>query len=178
MDCSVASRRCIVTVLAVLAVLVSAGCGGNTASTGSTTSAASHKTPAVATSAAAKSRDGARLIARADAICRRLNSQVIASGGPHTAEEIVRLVPKNAALERMANADLQRLGPPPALGRGWRAFLSFRRKLVTELDALVAAKRRNDARAAQIATTAKGILHGLMGSTATHLGVRDCAHIG
>jgi hypothetical protein len=177
MDSLGASRRCIVTAVAVLAVHVSTGCGGSTASTGSPTSVASHKTFA-RTASVVKSRDGTRLIARADAICKRLNSQVIASGGLHTAEEIVRVAPKNAALERMASADLQKLASPPPLRAEWRAFLSFRRELAAELDALVAAKRRHDARAAQIAATAKKILHSLMRGTATHLGMRDCAHIG
>jgi len=144
------------------AVLALAGCGGSSG------------TPvAGVVSTAAK----ARLLASADAICRRLNSSLDISGSTKS-EVIAAAASKNAGLELAALAQLEALSPPAALAGRWRRILAYRRTLAHELPTLAQYETGNDTEALQTLIATKLRLHRDLHIEALRFGLSDCAEVG
>ena len=119
--------------LALVAVtFAAAGCGGSSKTTTATaTTASSTTTPDTTTStsvAVVKLASGrpltrAQWLARGDAICARLNSQLGANTVKST-KEFARALPVAAAYERAELARLVKLVPPPSMATDWQQFLT------------------------------------------------------
>jgi hypothetical protein len=90
--------------LALMAmVLPASGCGGGGKSATTTTRT--------------------ELIAKADAICGRLNAR-LASSPIKSVADFARIVPRLAAYERAAFAELGRLLPPASMASDWRQIVA------------------------------------------------------
>lgn len=121
----------------------------------------------------------ARLIARADAICRQLNTEIIATKLANlSAREIARGVPRNAALEQRALTELSKLRPPASIARSWRQVIAYRTTLMEELVKLGRDAKANDAAGIQTLTASKKRVHGELSTTARRAGFKDCSQVG
>lgn len=93
------SRRCPAAFGLVAIVFAASGCGGSTGST--------------------KPLTRSELIARADAICRRINAQ-LNTIGIKSGKDYARL----GAYEQAAVAEMRRLTPPTSMASGWEQVVS------------------------------------------------------
>ncbi len=162
---------CAVTIL-TLAVF-GVGCGGS----GTRTSASSG--PNRSTDAAAGVGEGGllrlQLIAAADTICRRLTRETLDEHPKDTSlAEIRRLVPRNARLQNVALAELEKLTAPPSLAREWGEIIRYRRRLADELRKLGAAAERQDSSTVAALAPEKQRVHQLLLSAASRMGFRYC----
>jgi hypothetical protein len=173
MDCSngtrLVSRRRSASLGAVV-VLALAGCGG----VGTT-----KLTRSVTTAPRSSSASGAaRLIAKADAICRQVNHELAA--GPQRLEgpQIAVTALHNAALERRAVAELSRLTPPGALARDWRQIIAYRQSLAEALAKLGHYAKANDVQRMLALSTSKKQAHQKLSKLASRAGFKDCSRVG
>jgi hypothetical protein len=123
--------------LALLAAsLAVGGCGGGSSSS---------RVASSSSSAASLSR--AQLVARADAICARVNAEV-AGLRPKVASplEFAVVVPRSAVFQQRAVRELSALTPPPAIAVAWRQLVAYRRELADGLVALAGQRKGGDAR--------------------------------
>lgn len=150
----------------VAAALAAGGCGG-----GSSDARSAGPLP-----------DGSprsQLIARADAICRRLNAQIKANKQSSLRlNEIARFAPRNAALEATALKELSKLTPPASIARDWHQVIAYRRTLMEELVKLGRYAKANNARAIHKLAASKKRVHQKLLATATRNGFKDCPQIG
>lgn len=161
--------------LAILGVSLLSGCGAGSSAGRATSADRSGPSSGL----------GALLIARADAICARLNTEILARENtvPAASEgellrEIERVVPGTAALERKAAADLASLAVPPTLAGTWQRIISYRQMLAAELDALVTAAKHDDTAAIAALKRSKKRAHGLLRQIASQSGFKDCGEVG
>jgi hypothetical protein len=171
MDSSGRARTCIAVVLALAVALVVTACGGG----GSPT--ASSRAPTPVAEAPPRSAGSTPLVQAADAICRRLNAEILIPADARDLPKSVSVVPHNEALELRAVSELGKLTPAPALAHEWARFLARRRTLATQLGALAADVRRGDASAERALIAAKKGAHGAMRAIATRMGLSDCSRI-
>jgi hypothetical protein len=177
------ARAHLTTALAfAIGVFAIAGCGGG--ASGSSASHGSASTTSVGASTGGSTIHGAplsagELLIRADAICRRLNTELAATKGKGvSARQIVLSVPRNIALESGSLEELAKLVPPSSRVRGWRRLLAERTKLAEELTLLLKAAKRNDAAAMTTLITSKKRSHAALLKIATSLGFKDCSTVG
>jgi len=167
--------------------LVLLGCGGSsdpssrrrTASTGSATSSRAtvpKAAPSVA-KAASKADERAQFIARADAICARVNRELSAvkKKGP---KPILRVVPGNIVIERGALGELRALAAPASTATAWQQILDLRRIALQELLALVRATRHQQASSITKLIFSKKATHGKLLAAGQSSGFKDCARLG
>jgi hypothetical protein len=150
------------------------GCGGGSAATTAASTAAS--TDASTTPG---SRPESGFIAKADAICARLNSQI--SGrepSKITMSEIARLSLAHATLEQKALNELTRLVPPSSLAGDWKRIIAYRRTLIDELIKFAQYAKANDTRAVQTLSVSKEQVHRKLTATAKRAGFTACARVG
>jgi len=143
---------------------------------GATTAAGSGEkaSPAVAasatgTSAAVAPKAQPQMIRAAEAVCRRLNTEIapVASSKPPSPAELGAQLLRTAARERRALAELASLTPPATLVRAWHKVLASRGSLATEL---VMRRPR--------AFRLKKRAHYALRSLASGAGFVDCAQLG
>jgi hypothetical protein len=171
------------TIAALAAVsLLLAACGSS--SSGSVASGASSSkstTPAKSAPAHSTKSPAAeqKLIARADAICRKLNFEIATTPARSgSRKELLHVVPKNEASEREALAELSELTPTAKIASSWRQMLAVRRAAVTELTALIRAAKDNDRQASNALIVSKKRLHAKLKEVAKRAGLMDCASLG
>jgi hypothetical protein len=162
------ARRNAISALALVACLATiAGCGG-----GSSTSGTQAKTTATIPSTPAN----AQFIGQADSICRRLNTELAAvQPKSKTLAEILRVVPRNLALERTGLTELEKLAPPSSLEDNWRQMLGYRRTLAAELAQFVSIAKQNDIAALKALGAKKERVHASLDKTGKASGFKDCA---
>ena len=97
------SRRRLPALSLTVAVLMVSGCGGSTGSSAALTRS--------------------ELIARGDAICRRINAKIRATK-VSTAQDYARVAPPLAAYEQTAVIEMRKLTPPASIANGWRQIVS------------------------------------------------------
>jgi hypothetical protein len=97
------SRRHLAALALVATTLAASGCGGSAGSSGSLTRS--------------------ELIARGDAICRRINAKLRATTVT-SARDYARLAPPLAAYEQAAVAEMRKLTPPASMANGWNQVVS------------------------------------------------------
>lgn len=98
-------------------VLVAAGCGGSSSTSSSTS------TPVPVNPASGQPLTAAALIAKADAICARVN-ELRGTTTVSTPESMAQLLPTLAANEQKALTELRSLTPPTAIANDWRQVLA------------------------------------------------------
>jgi len=157
----------------LVCLLVLAGCGGGAKKSSSNT------TGGLATAARPTAPDSSsrgQLIARAEVICRQLNT-ALSTNAPasQTVAEIVRKGPARAALEQRAVRELRRLTPTASIAGAWRRVLGYRRTLANELAQLVGYARRNDLAGIKSLAVSKQHAHRALYQVATHAGFKACA---
>ncbi|HEY2142002.1 MAG TPA: hypothetical protein VGG98_08080 [Solirubrobacteraceae bacterium] len=119
------------------------------------------------------------MIARADAICRRLNAELAASKpASQGVHEIARVAPRRAALEQAAVSELSKLMPPAKIAREWQRVVAYRRTLAQELVKAAQFARANDIAAIRSLATSKARGHKELNAIAIRAGFTDCARIG
>jgi hypothetical protein len=114
-------------------------------------------------------------IARADAICRGLDSRLAAvKPASLRVPEIARFAPPRAALEKTAVTELSRLTPPRSIARDWRLMITYRRTLAEELAKLGQNAKVGDARGIQALAVSKKRVHQKLFTVATREGFKYC----
>jgi hypothetical protein len=157
-----------VTIALFAVALLTVGCGSGGGSGSSSEPVAS-----------GSSSSSSQLIAKADAICRRLNTELarLESKGLSTSE-IAGAVPAHVTLERAALQELSKLTPPAALAGDWRQVIADRQTLAEELVELGRVARTNDAARIRALAVSKKRTHGALHATATRAGFKDCSQVG
>jgi len=164
------------TAAAAVIALVLAGCGSS-GRAGAPAATAIRSTP-TKSGASNESAGPSRLIARADAVCRQVNRQLIAAPASLDASQIARDAPRNAALERRAVAQLRKLTPPASLARDWRQILAYRQTLAGQLVELAKYVKALDVRHVQALAASKKQTHRKLAGLAIRDGFKDCANVG
>lgn len=160
------SRVCAFAAAAVVVSLAAAGCGG------------SGQAQRASRSPSGDSAAAAELIAGADAICKRLDTELAAATPTHLdIKEIARSAPGNAALERIAVSELARLTAPPSLARDWSQILALRRTLADELASLGRYAKANDVEAVATLGASKKRVHERLFKLATRDGFHYCSQV-
>jgi len=178
------------TQLAALALaattLAASGCGGSSKTTSTTTAA---NTSAPATTAAApttstasvenKSTSGkpltqAELIAKADAICARVNAKrsTIAIS---TAQQYATLVPQLASYEQAAVAELAALVPPASMANDWNLIVAGSRQLADNTTKLGEDAKAEDFSSLHTLVASNEKTQAQLTATAKRAGFKDCA---
>lgn len=115
------------------------------------------------------------MVVRADAICRRLNTQIEANKQASlSATEIARFAPRNAALEKTALKELSKLKPPASIARDWRQVIAYRRTLMEELAKLGRYAKANNTQAIHKLSESKKRVHQKLLTIAKRDGFKDC----
>lgn len=120
-----------------------------------------------------------QLIARADAICRGLDTK-LATVNPASLSmhEIARFAPPRAVLERTAVAELSKLMPPASITRDWRQVIAYRSTLTNELFKLGSDAKANDAAGIRALAVSKKLVHQKLLTVATRDGFKYCSRVG
>jgi hypothetical protein len=119
------------------------------------------------------------VVAKADAICRRLNTQIQASKQTSLSpKEIARFAPRNAALEKAALKRLSKLKPPTLIKHDWRQVMAYRRTLMEQLVKLGKYAKVNNSRAIKALTKSKKQVHLALLTIGTLDGFKDCTRTG
>jgi hypothetical protein len=118
-------------------------------------------------------------IAKADAICRGLNTKLAGEKAKSSsAKEYVRVITRNVVLEREGFSELEKLAPPVTLLRDWRLMQSYRHRLLGELEALLAEAKAGRLKEAKPLLDSKRQLHKQLHETGVGSGFKDCAEVG
>jgi len=118
----------------------------------------------------------AALIAKADAICKRLDAHLIAAPPGHLdLSAIARSAPHNAELERHVVASLSKLIPPVTMTHDWAQIIAYRRTLTEELLKLGRAAKAGDRAAVEALGASKKRVHEGLYALATRDGFKSCA---
>src|SRR5882757_3356676 len=133
--------------LLVCAGLLLGGCGGKSrtmvSATSTTTSSAHATSGASATPRTAVVATRAELIAQADPVCRKANTELAATSRGKTTAALAAGVVKNETIERRAGRELGALKPPKALAPAYRRMLFIRTSLANRLGELAAIVERS-----------------------------------
>jgi hypothetical protein len=167
----------------VAIALWTAGCGSSKTGSSSATSTAAQSTNA-STSAAtstsvADSGVRSQLIARADAICKQLNTTLRASKTiVSTRQQIVSVSARRVAIEQAALARLRKLTPPASMAQDYQGLLNARQTVVEDIKKLgeAAAAHNNTAQRPIYASSA--IVTRQMAVTAKRDGFKYCGELG
>jgi hypothetical protein len=173
-------------VLAALA-LAAGGCGGGSGSAAADRSGASDNSRSTTTTASAgrtsatpsDAQAKARLVAQADTICKRVNTEIEAVVPKNQSrKEVLRVVPRNVGIEQRGLRELEKLTPPASFAADWRKMLGYRRVLAEELAGFVADEKRGDEAAAKARFTVKERTHVTLETTGRSSGFKHCGSVG
>jgi hypothetical protein len=129
--------------------------------------------------AASESPAQSKFIAEADAICSRLNSEIVVKEAPGlNLREIARLSLPHAILEQKALRELSKLTPPPSHAHGWQQIVAYRRTLAEELLQFAHYAKANDAAAVQALGVSKERVHRELLALAGREGFSACSVVG
>jgi hypothetical protein len=157
----------------ILAILALSACGGSSGAVQSTASIAG------ASQSAASSPAVAGAIVRADAICRRLNTELTAKRPKSVSvKEIESISPRNATLEQKAVNELAKLSAPTVIVREWRQVIAYRRSLAGALIALTGAARAGDTARIKKLGQAKASVRKKLLEVGKHIGFTSCQELG
>jgi hypothetical protein len=145
------------------AAFAAGGCGGG-----------SGKAAAVSPPPSGGPLSQAQLVAKADAICARVDTEIsdVKPVAPGPAE-IAVVAPRSAALQRSAVAELSRLTPPPAVAPAWQRLIAYRRTLAEGLAKLASYAKQGDPRGVQAAGAALRLPRTLLASV-RRAGLQRC----
>jgi hypothetical protein len=165
------------------AALATSGCGGSSKPSSGTTSSAQTASstvtqPAGHTEPSARTEPltRAELIAQADVICRRVN-QTRASITIKKKGEFVTVLPRLAAYERAAVAEMRKLTPPASMAKSWSQIIAGAQTVAEVTGAGTEHAKNGTLNDTQslAARAAKGMQQML--AAATREGFKDCAQL-
>jgi hypothetical protein len=165
---------------AVVVAILILGCGS--ARKGNESTRAGVTTAPITTSAATSRAShnltrSFRFIHTADAVCRRLNSELVL----HRKTPKVSLVAstlRNAAVERRVVEQLSRLTPPAWMARDWQEMNADKRVLAQDLVRFAEYVRKHDARSRRALALSKLRMHKRLLRLASGDGFTACAQVG
>jgi hypothetical protein len=167
-------RNRLSAVVLVAATLAAGGCGD-----GSSQTPASGATRSSGSLPSGGPLSRSELIARADAICLRLNNELAATAAKSVGmREIARVSPRHAALEQTAVMELSKLTPPASIARDWRQIVAYRQTLAEELALLGRYAKVKNARSVRALAVSKKHLHRQLTTVATRDGFKRCSRLG
>ena len=118
-------------------------------------------------------------VARADAICQRLNTEIAKVKAKSTSlSEIERLAPGHAALELSAATELATLSPPAVLAGQWRQLVAYRRTLAQELQLLATVAKAKDLARVKALAVSKLSVHKKLFAVGNQAGFKYCSQVG
>jgi len=115
------------------------------------------------------------LIAKGDAICKRVSGAIKSAGPTSTAADVAKLAPKVHGIEQQGVNDLRKLKPPSSLASDWSLFLSKVQVLTDDATKIGIAAKSNDQNAAQTIAAEASSASTAVTRTASKLGFTDCA---
>jgi hypothetical protein len=118
------------------------------------------------------------VIARADAICKRLNTEFAESRPIRTMADIARSVPHRAAVELRVVEELSALAVPAGRIQGLKRIIAYRKALAQELAELGMRAKRDDSAAVQTLGKSKARLHKKLREAARAAGFTECGSTG
>jgi hypothetical protein len=163
------------TRLAALALaattLAASGCGG-------TTKSSSQAAPPAQAESHTQTGPLTRteLIAKADAICSRVNAQ-LASTAIRSTHDYARLLPQVAAYEQTELAELGKLTPPASMASDWQQILASTRTLAGDTAKIAEYAKSNNLKAARALLTTATTAQQQMLATAKRNGFKDCSRL-
>jgi hypothetical protein len=161
------------SLLLAAGALALGGCGG------ASSSARSSEGFTSASPASGSSLSRSAFIARADAICKRLNAEMAKVKAKSTSlPEITRVAPVHAALEQGAVSELGQLVPPSSIAREWQQIVAYRRTLAAELVKLGKDAKAKDSAGVKALTASKRSVHKQLLAAGAQAGFKDCPQVG
>jgi len=127
-----------------------------------------------------------RFIAQADAICKRVLTQigkrVLTQSEQQkltntTLAKVARLTRERVAIESQGVRDLSQLQPPTKFATRWRQMLGYMRALALELDRLGSAAQAKDRKTLRALVPSKIRLHAQLRAVAKRAGFTDCQEV-
>jgi hypothetical protein len=162
------TRRLSLIFVAVSVIAALAGCGGGTKQVTATSSRSTGDAVSPP-----------QLIARADAICQRLNVQFAAHKPASQAiAEIARVAPRRAIAEQRVVTELSDLTVPASVARAWRAIIADRRGLAAQLAQIGRDASNGNAAGVRALSASKERLHNDLQATAERAGFTSCSQVG
>ncbi len=166
--------------LLLATVLAMTGCGGSSKDTPTTSAAASaaNSTPAT-TPTVTRDTSPSSMIATAETICRRLNTEVAThSTTIKSLTAIARTADHLAHLEQSALGELAKLKAPATLSHEWQLIIADRQKLANNLiDLSRDAQHKEITKFDSIGASNNTIEHELL-ATGKRAGLNYCSHVG
>ena len=117
----------------------------------------------------------ADFVQKANAICKRVNDQLAATGKVTSAADVQRVGPGVIAAERRGLSDLRALKPPADLAADWNRLLGDLSQLTTDAGKLLSAAKANDTAGAQTVAAASQQTQNEITALAGRDGLADCA---
>jgi hypothetical protein len=173
-------RTSIATLAATGAVLAAAGCGGSSksSSAGTGNGTASNSTTAADTTPKPTGPQLSRtqLIAKADAVCARVNKKrnSVSLSSP---ESYMTLLSPFAAYEKNAMAELARLNPPSSLKNNWEKFVRGDESVANTTSKLAQYAAEGNIKITQSLVIALNQTERQVTATAKHAGFVACASL-
>jgi hypothetical protein len=165
-----------------LACLLGAGCGGKSSGAAGDAKATSPATTTAAGnggSSAAATDANRQFIVKADAACRRVNSELRKSKAKGSKPaQLAALVVANETIERNGVKKLSKLTAPAPLAEPWKMVLIYREELANELARLARAVRRHDTAPFAHLQKAKKEIRAKLAAEGKKFGFKDCARTG
>jgi uncharacterized protein YcfL len=150
-----ASKHRSACALLLTAALLIGGCGSSTSNSGSSTQ---------------------QLIAKADAICKRVNARVAAANSKiNNPQDFARIAPEIANYEQQALIQMRGLKAPSSLAQDWQLILSSAQKLAQNTATLSQYIKTNKLRSAPRLVTESKRLQQEMLLTAKRDGFKECS---
>jgi hypothetical protein len=120
-----------------------------------------------------------QLIAKADSICKRVNDQLKSSNNTiKSKNDIARIVPRIAAFEQTALAELSKLVPPAAMANDWKTIIAGAQTLADNTAKLGEYAKANNIKAAKgLIAKSENVQHQML-ATAKRDGFKDCSETG
>lgn len=120
-----------------------------------------------------------QLIAKADSICRRMNTE-FAAHEPRNQSigESARIVPRRVAVEQRVVLELSRLTPPSAIARDLQRVVDFRKTLADELAELAHVAKSRDMKRFHELAASKARVHSELLAAARGAGFTECGQTG
>jgi hypothetical protein len=116
----------------------------------------------------------AQLIAKGDAICRRINRK-LASTNIKSEQDIARVAPKLASYEQEALADLGRLVPPASMADDWKVIVAGAQTLADNVAKLGEYAKANNLKAGRALIVSSEKVQRELQTTAKRDGFKDCS---
>jgi hypothetical protein len=157
--------------------LAVSGCGGSSKTESSKTPAATG-TPATTAAVTAEPGKLARteLIAKAEAICARINAKR-SSTTIRTHRDYGRLLPSLGAYERAAAAEMSKLTPPASIANDWKQIVAGAHTIAESIVKLGKDSASNNSRAGQAILSELTTVRQQISSIAHRQSLKECARL-